>query len=156
MPELRTAAWKRMEAWVSATSIKAKDFLFFYRQIGLESGKTYNGGFFPANYNQLYYEVHYCLGVKIQPKKYLFAAFAGPTFMQGDNYGTNGNIDNTLQGVGMRIDLQAIYRPVYDIGGGFNLFAMYNNHHFGYVGFRLVLFLSNAYIGSLYPKAYNR
>lgn len=114
-----------------------------YYQLGLMRSKELKG-LFPANYQRIFYDLHFSMGKKIESVKMTYMALAGPSLITGRNY-SNASAYTTI---GIHCQLQAIYKPYFDVGTGLCLYGNLNSKYSS-VGIRISFFFSNAYKGKL-------
>jgi hypothetical protein len=114
--------------------------------LGFMRGKDFDG-FFPVSFARLYSEIHAGRGLyKRESIKTVWAVFAGPSLMLVDYIKPGSENIEMYKPVGLNISAHAIYKPVFDLGIGAEVF-MTANARYTVAGLRAVVFLSNAYKG---------
>ena len=114
-----------------------------YYQMGLMRSKELKG-LFPTDYQRIFYDFHLSIGKKLESVKMTYMAVAGPSLIAGRNH----SIDPAYTSVGIQCQLQAIYKPFFDVGTGVCLYGNLNSKYSS-LGLRLSIFFSNAYKGKV-------
>lgn len=117
---------------------------FFYTAGLMRARQWTDGSFFPIDYNREFVELHLGTGLKEESTRTLYGFFLGPSFSHEVYIMPENGKLATFNSVGLYVDLHAVYKPVYDIGMGIDLFADVN-FHYSVFGSRLIFFLSDAY-----------
>jgi hypothetical protein len=114
-----------------------------YYQAGLMRSKELKG-LFPTEYERIFYDLHFSMGKKLESVKMTYMALAGPSIITGRNHSNS----SAYTSVGIQGQLQAIYKPFFDIGAGLSLYVNLNLKYSS-AGARISLFFSNAYKGKV-------
>jgi hypothetical protein len=116
-----------------------------YYQAGVMRGKEYDG-LFPQVYSRLFNEMHLGVGIKEEAHRLLYAFFLGPSYSAGEYFDPESGEIVTFGSIGLHTNIEVIYKPVYDVGIGTNVFVD-ANFKYTVAGVRLVFFFSDAFRG---------
>ncbi|MDI1355482.1 MAG: hypothetical protein PSX36_11210 [bacterium] len=120
----------------------ALDYQFHIRMQQFQTGVLISGNDFGStNFTQL----HVGYGYRLEKNKTNFAFFAGPTYFTGV-MGDTSTTAVIFDGFGLYSSVQVVYKVVYDIGLGLELFSDINYKQRMF-GVKIIAFFSNAYRG---------